>query len=418
MIQKFFVGKSRAEVLDIAGVLLLFLYLLAGVIYSAHLGSQVRFADEGDFLNLSRNLLHGIGYSLDGVHLTACRPPGYPIFLSVLGALGGGIFAFRLAQFFFLGATIVLVSMLAPGKKMFGGVLIVTAVVALYPALFYISGTLYAQPLSAILFILAMVLLLDSPRGWGINVITGLVFGALIFTVPTFLLTMLVTLATAWLLKIIRKRDIIIIILCASLPLIAWGARNEIYLHHFVPVASNSGLNFLVGNNRNAVADQGSDYKGMWEYYHVVVWEGMDEFQANTYYWHVGLTWIKEHPGDALVLYLKKVVNFFNFENEYGNGTNENFSIVMKLVQGFSYFLLLALLGWRLSEIKRFPLISREKLFLIVYVLSAFTSAIFLTRIRLRLPYDFLIIAVVSIHLSRYLKAWINPKDAGRAKEL
>ena len=76
---------------------------------------------------------------------------------------------------------------------------------------------------------------------------------------------------------------------------------------------------------------------------------------------------------------------------------------------GVSYIVLLALLVWRLAELKRFPLLPREKLFLIVYVLTAFTMAIFVTRIRYRLPYDYLIIAIVAMHLSRRLQLWIEP---------
>jgi hypothetical protein len=71
---------------------------------------------------------------------------------------------------------------------------------------------------------------------------------------------------------------------------------------------------------------------------------------------------------------------------------------------GASYLLLLVLLAWRLIDFRRFPLTPREKLLLIVYVLSAFTSAIFFTRIRHRLPYDYLIIAVIASNLSARLE--------------
>jgi hypothetical protein len=69
---------------------------------------------------------------------------------------------------------------------------------------------------------------------------------------------------------------------------------------------------------------------------------------------------------------------------------------------GASYLLLLGLTGWRLVEARRgFPLMAREKLFLLIYLASAFTMAIFLMRIRLRLPYDELLMVVVAGHLCR-----------------
>jgi len=402
-------GKDpAADKWDIAGVVVLALYVVAGVVYSAMLGGVVRFTDERDFLHLSYNLLNGIGYSLDNVHLTASRPPGYPFFLFVLESLGAGMVWFRVAQFFFLAATIVLVSMLAPGRRMFAGILIVTALVMACPAMFYLSGTLYSQPLSAVLFILALVLMLETPRGWGLDMLTGLVFGALILTVPTFLVTMFLALAIGWWLKIVRGRGALVIVLAAALPLLGWGARNAIYLHHLVPVATNSGVNFLAGNNANASALKGADSPAMVPYYNVAANQGMDEFQANTYYWHQALSWIEQHPANALGLYCEKVLNFFNFVNDYPDDRKREFPWLSQVVQALSYALLLGLVGWRLLDLRRFPLTPREKLFLLIYVLSAFTSAIFLTRIRLRMPFDYLLIAVIAIHISRYLQARVT----------
>src|SRR5665213_1040792 len=94
-----FSGKNRGYALEKAGALLLFLYVLAGVIYSAVLAPVARFPDEEEYLKLSYNLLHGPGYSMDGIHLTACRPPGYAFFLAGIRAVGGGFFSFRVVQF-------------------------------------------------------------------------------------------------------------------------------------------------------------------------------------------------------------------------------------------------------------------------------------------------------------------------------
>src|SRR5712671_1568620 len=95
---KILFGKSRAGILHLAGILLLFFYVAAGAIYSFSLSPEPRFRDESDYLVLSDNLLHGHGYSWDSVNLTAGRPPGYPFFLAAIRALGGGIIGFRLAQ--------------------------------------------------------------------------------------------------------------------------------------------------------------------------------------------------------------------------------------------------------------------------------------------------------------------------------
>jgi len=404
-----FSGKNRGDVLEMAGVLLLLLYLLAGVIYSAVLAPVARFPDEEDYPKLSYNLLHGPGFSTDGVHLTAYRPPGYAFFLAGIQAMGGGFFSFRVAQFLLLGATILLVYRLCSGKKAFAGLLIVTCLVICYPVLFYMSATLYPQTLSCFLFILALTLTLVTSRGLGLNLLTGFSFGVLILDVPTFFLTLGVVLGAAWFLKIIRWRDVLPIILAASVIVGTWTLRNAVCFHQFVPIASNSGENFLMGNNAQATAYEAAANVGMDSYYDQVQQLGLDEFQSNHFYQEAALTWIKTHPGQALVLYLEKVLNFFNIMNVYSSQIHGEVSAWRQIVMGASYLLLLGLLGWRLTEVKRFPLISREKLFLIIYVLTAFTSAIFFTRIRHRLPYDYLIIAVIAMHLNRRLEMWMEP---------
>src|SRR5277367_2991438 len=123
---RLFSGKSPTESLERMGVLLLLLYLLAGVIYSAVIPPVARFLDEQDYLSLSYNLLHGPGFSLDGVHSTALRPPAYAFFLEGIRAIGGDFFSFRVANFLVVAATIFLVCRLCSGEKIFAGLPIVT----------------------------------------------------------------------------------------------------------------------------------------------------------------------------------------------------------------------------------------------------------------------------------------------------
>ena len=96
---------------------MLSLYLFAGVIYSLVLPSEARFSDEREYLQLSDNLRHGPGYSLDGIHLTASRPPGYAFFISAIESMGGNIPAIRVVQYALLGATILLDLSTLPQKR-------------------------------------------------------------------------------------------------------------------------------------------------------------------------------------------------------------------------------------------------------------------------------------------------------------
>jgi len=388
-----------------AGIVLLLLCVLAGVLFSFLLPSTVRFSDEGEYLTLTRNLLHGPGYSMDGVHLTAMRPPGYSFFLAAIEALGGGMVAMRIVQYFLFAGTILLICRLFPANNRFVSVLVVTGVVMVYPVLFYTSSTLYPQTLAGFLFMLALTFLISAGRGFAPSLAAGLTFGVLILVVPTFLFTLIVVVATALMLKIVRWHNALLILVAASLLIGPWTARNAVQFHRFVPVASNSGANFLIGNCETTIPTGGSGNVDRTRYQREARTLGLDEFQEDNYYRQAAVTWIKGHPGQAVVLYFEKAANFFNVYNEFAPETQAEVSTWKQTVLGIGYGLLLALLAWRLVEMKRFPLTTQEKLFLIVYVLSAFTSAIFFTRIRLRLPYDYLIVAVVALHVGRRLGA-------------
>jgi hypothetical protein len=398
--------------LEKAGLLLLLVYVLAGVIYSAILSPVARFPDESEYLKLSYNLLHGPGFSMDGIHLTACRPPGYVFFLSAVRALDGDYFGFRAVQFLLLAGTAFLVYRLCSEGERFAGLLVVTGLVICYPVLFYTAGTLYPQTLSAFLFVGALNLLLITPRNLILNLCSGFVFGALILVVPTFLLTLGIVVLVARFLKIIRWQDVLMITLAACLVVGTWTLRNAVTFHRFVPVASNSGVNLLMGNNERATPYEAAANIGMEPYYQQNTKLGLDEFQGDQFYKDAALNWIKAHPGQALTLYFEKVLNFFNIMNVYVPGNHVEIPLWKQVLMAASYLLLLGLLGWRLGDIRRFPLIPREKLLLAVYILSAFTSAIFFTRIRHRLPYDYLIIAIIALNLSRRLEIWLTPQRA------
>ena len=408
-LDRFPTNHSRwRERLNQAGFALLAAYVLAGIIYSVMLPPVARYTDESDYLILTHHLLHGPGYSMDGVHLTASRPPGYSFFIAPIEALGGGFTGVRIVHFLLLGASVLLVCRLWGEGELFAGPLIVTGLVALYPVLFYVAGTLYPQTLSAFLFLAALGLMLAEPGTIGRRFLAGLVFGVLILVVPTFLLTLFVLLPVAIAVRLLTWRDAAVVALAAALVVGSWTARNAVVFHRFVPVASNSGMNLLEGNNPGASPLEAAANAAMGPYFLQADALRLDEFQRDAYYKDAAVAWIRSHPGSALVLYLKKVLNFFNVVNSYSSSTQGEASTWRQATLAASYLLLMGLLAWRLAEARQHPLVAREKLFLAVYVLTAFTSAIFFTRIRHRLPFDFLIIAVVAPHLGRQLQHWLR----------
>jgi hypothetical protein len=392
-----------------AGIVLLALYVIAGVVYSFLLPAVGRFPDEREYLALTDHLLHGPGFSMDGTHLTAIRSPGSPFFMAPIEVLGGGIVATRVCQFLLTGGIVLLISRLFPEKDLDAAVLMTTGVILLYPLFFYTSATLYPQTLAAFLFVLALTMLLESQHRWMMNFAVGGAFGFLVLVVPTFLLTLVVVLVAAWSLKIIRWHAGLLIFAVAVALVGLWTVRNFVEFRELVPVASNSGANFLIGNCENTIPTGGSGNVNTSRYHREAMALGLNEFQEDRYYRKAAMTWIEEHPGRACELYLEKSANFFNVYNQYAPESKAEVSLWRQVVLGVCYGLLLALLAWRLVEMKRFPLSPTEKLFLAIYILSAFTQAIFFTRIRLRLPYDYLVVAIIAMHLCRRFRSRSEP---------
>jgi 4-amino-4-deoxy-L-arabinose transferase-like glycosyltransferase len=396
-------GPGSSRLWPLAGKGLLALLLLAAVVYSFALTPVLRYSDEQEYAALATHLIHGPGYSLDGTHLTAARPPGYAFFIAGLFALGGNVIAVRIVQFLLLAGTVWLASRFGPPQYRAMAFPVAMAVLLVCPAEFYLAGTLYPQTLAAFLFLLALRLLLIGQRSIWLNLGTGLVFSALLLTVPTFGPTMLILLFFAWLLKLIHWRDVVLVLIGASLLVGVWTARNAVTFHRFVPIASNSGKNFLIGNCENTIPYGGSGNVDRTHYENEARALGLNEFDEDAYYAHAALTWIRNNPERAAVLYLEKTANFFSIYNAYAPENQREISPWKQIVLGAGYVLLLALLIWRLLSWRRFPLENWEKLFLLAYVLSAFTLAIFLTRIRFRLPFDYLLLAIVVAHLCRWL---------------
>jgi len=408
--KKNWLGAISGRDLRRAGIVLLVLYVMAGIAYSFLLPAVGRFPDEKEYLALSNHLVHGPGFSMDGVHLTASRSPGYVFFLAALQTFGAGVGVMRVAQFFLMAGTIFLACRLCHQGRRETDLLLVTGLVLLYPVLFYTAATLYPQTLAGFLFIAALAQLLSVKRGLLLDLTTGVTFGALMVVVPTFALTFVLALGAAWLLKLLRWPSALIMILAAGVVISGWTIRNEVEFHQFVPFASNSGNNFLIGNCENTVPYGGSGNVDRTRYWKIAQDRGLDEFQQDRFFQQAAFAWIEQHPGQAAVLYLEKTLNYFNVWNEYAPGSQAEVSFWKQVVMAVSYVVLLALLAWRLLEMKRFPLSAQERLLLSVYVLSSFTLAIFLTRIRFRLPYDYLIIAMIATHLSRRWQLWTGRK--------
>ncbi len=376
--------------------------VVVGLGYCISLGTKVRFADEADYLRLSSNLTKTGVYSLDGVHPSAYRPPGYPYLLAGLRELGASTTVLRSVNVLFLAVAVGAAWWLAREIGGRAAAALAAPAVALYPIGFYTMGAYYPQTMGMALLLVGLVAVASipgRPHPYWRAVGAGAAFSLLIVTIPTFLLALVI--GAGWLLWKTRRLGpaVVIVGLAAVLPL-AWTLRNADQMHHFIPVSTNNGINLVLGNSQHAGARTGVD-ADISQYTRVIQQRHLGEVQADTYLRTAALDWIKSHPVRATRLFVEKTLDYFAPYDRLG--TDSQNSTAQKGLAVITYLPLLALFVLRLIWWRRDRPGDLERLLIFIYLISAPAQAVFFTRVRFRAPLDPLLIVVVAGLVARWL---------------
>lgn len=377
--------RSKSHLVALALIAVL---MVAGTAYSFYLGNNLRIWDEQQYTLLARNIVSKHTFSLDGASPTALWPPGYPVALAFLVMWGADVTALRVFNVLLLGATTwILYRWLNREADERAGLIGIGLVIA-YPVLVYGATNLYPQTLGALTFVLALYLLTAPEVTVTRSLLAGLVLGYLILTIPTFVSAFLII--VAWLVVLRHRiRSAALVVLMALSLVGAWTLRNYAAFHTFVFVSTNSGFNLLVGNSAETTAASGLNINfGQF----LVATSGMSEVQSDAYYRSRALDFIKGDLPRAARLYLYKVINYFNFRNDLVVQTLS--PINPDILMFGSYGLLLLLFILRALSVGSYKLTDFEILLITLYLGNALVQAAFFTRIRFRLPFDFLLIAV------------------------
>jgi 4-amino-4-deoxy-L-arabinose transferase-like glycosyltransferase len=368
--------------------------------YAVMLGDSLRYLDEQVYVQLAQSLAGGHGYTADGVQPTAYRPPGYPFLLMPVYSLtGGSVLALRFIGVLALVGCVWLVYRLGRriGSPAVGAVAAV--VLAGYPLGIYTATALYPQIPALFLLLVQIEFGLRASETSGGSRIrsvfaSGLAGGLLAITVPNFAVSVFIVLVwLAW-----RNRRAAWRVAAAILVVVAvipgvWCVRNMVSLHVFVPVSTNDGINLLLGNSEHTTAGSGTSVD-ISRYDQEAKDRHLDEVGINRFFSESAVGWITAHPGDAAVLYAKKVANNFAYSSEMA--TSGQGSSASDLVLAVTYYPLLALALWRVISARRRPLTGEEKLAVGLIVLNLLLLAVFFTRLRFRVPLDGLTILLAA----------------------
>jgi len=388
--------NSRLQTCAVAPLIVL--VLLAGMVYSHKLSDTLRYPDERDYVNIARSILNYGIFSSDGVNPTAYRPPGYPFLLTIAAYFGGEIQTFRVLNFVMLSASLVLVFVLARKQGGFPAGVISVILVLCYPVVFYTASTVYPQTMAALLMLTVIWLyfkedVLTAERALAIGILTGL----LLLTAPAFVFFLLF-LCVCVLLEQGGSvgAKVLVLLLATVLVMSPWFVRNYRTFNSFVFVSTNSGVNLLLGNSEDTTPNAGVNVD-ITKYAKEA--SGLNEVARNRYYTAEALKYVKNNPGRAVRLYLFKFLNYFNYRNRLK--TRSESSRLRELVMLLTYGpLFLAGLA-RVALARRLPLSRYERFALLLYGLNGAFSAVFFTRIRFRVPFDFLLISVCAVFFAR-----------------
>ena len=279
-----------------------------------------------------------------------------------------------------------------------------------YPVLLYLAGTLYPQTLQSCLLIATIWLLgrtrPDAPL-W-VHALPGVTFGLMVLTTPLVLLLAPIVLLWQVFTGCARIQQAAMTASMMLLLVGSWSIRNYVAFHAFIPMATNGGHNLLSGNSDKTTYDQLS---GTISVSDAVVreLEGKGEVERDRILAREAWMNIRANPGRTLQLYGQKFLYWFHYRNELASdvvikgGASDVPSRLRNTVMFLTYVPLLSLLIVRLFLIRRFPLSDIEVLMIALYLAAGMAYAIYFTRIRYRLPFDWLLIALDAIFLAQVI---------------
>ena len=374
-------------------------------------GTGIRSKDEAAFLGIAQNLAATGMFALDPGTPTAYRAPGLVFFLTPIAHFGGGIIEGRVANALIFGLGLVLLFQIA--RRYAGELagLLAVIMVPLWPVSLYSATTLYPQNLAAFLLVLTIWLIgrLEDRDSWGRRLLVGLAYGALILTTPVMLL--LTPVFFIWVILRTRRSLMAGLTVCITAAVVVslWTARNYVAFQAFVPVASSSGYNLLAGNSSNTRYNTSLNVRFP-EYVYAEITD-KSEIERDAIFSKAAVAEIRNDPERFVKLYAAKFLHWFHFSNrllsdQVLEGKASSVSVGARDIVLFTTYCLTILLPLllHLALMRRIPFRPVEILFFTLWIAAGLIYALYFTRVRFRLPFDWLVITSNAMFLAAWLE--------------
>lgn len=413
-------GAARASRIGVMGTVLVVALVAAGGVVALttdYFSAPQRL----EYSDIAENMLRGRGpiYEYLGATYSFYGPPLYPIVLAgVLWASNGGEAAALVLQLFLFALSCVFVYAIA--EKLYGnpGARLAAFLAALHPGNLVYAGKLHPQILDVFLLTLSFLLL---ARGTGAaaflaNVGSGVVIGLAVVsrgTVVTF-----AALWAAWFLWRERAhglraaRVMMGLTVGGTLVIAPIVARGYLQYGELMPLRTDVGVNLWYGNHPGA---SGTSYTLSPSPVPVISQippelsariSGASEIDQNRIFTAAAMEFVRNHPGSAFVLFVKKLYYFWWFSPHTGLFYPAAWLITYRVYYGV--VLLFALVGLVVSLRSPRPHVRAGAiLFLLMAGALSVTQALFYVEGRHRWQVEPLLLiftAVGALRLLSYLR--------------
>jgi len=336
------------------------------------------------------------------------RAPFYAYFLAIVYKIFGHNYIIpRVIQHLIGSFSCILVYFLA--KKLFNRKIATVAslLAATYGMFIYFEGELLLDSFLVFFDLLLILFLLKAKNNVKILnwLVCGLILGFSAITRPNILF--FIPFVWLWIFLVFIKEGKLkkVFVFCATfligsvLMISPVALRNYLVAKDFVLIASQGGINFLIGNNSNADGMSAVLYKEDWQYRdfeHMAEKEtgrSLKPSEVSNFYYKKGIQFFLDEPEKAFKLWVKKCYIFWN-KFEVSNNQDTYFfrrysSLIRILPIGFWLVGPLGLLGMVLSWLGGKEKVNTRKSILlpILFVFSyMLTVVMFFVTDRFRLP--------------------------------
>ncbi len=407
--------------------LVLIVALALRLVYVLSMEPEIFWFDGREYSRLAQGLLEGGAYTDIHGYPSAFWPPGYPFFLAgIYAVFGPSVTVVRVVQAF-LGAVICALAYLIARRWLSRrAALLAAALAGIYPLHIYMVGTLFSTTLQTVLLGGATYLALRAVDrgGWGSALAGGFFAGWASLTAASILPAALC--AVLWMIwegsrplgdasrteagrggrRWARGLRLGALFLAPIVVVIApWTIRNTQVFDRPVLISNNGGYNFWLGNYPGVTATTGNrmdaDMRAEWQ---SILDAYRREAERDRAFYRRGLEHVAADPWGFVTRSLAKGVNLWRLypapmtETEHADTLGKWASIgSYGVLLPFAFVFLIASLPRR----------RETRLLLLICVAYTIVHALYISKVRLRLPVDTFVVVCAAGGISWVLGRWV-----------